>query len=60
MDKEHKVVEEKDRTTNIGDTPNACGGWSEKNVDGLEEDEGIGWNKPGGMGMMGKWMEVGT
>jgi len=33
---------------------------SEKNLGGLKEDEGIGRNKLGGMGMMGEWMEVGA
>jgi len=37
-----------------------CGGQNGKKANGLGEDEGIDRNRLRGMGMMGRWMEVGT
>jgi hypothetical protein len=42
----------------IREASSACGEQGGKRVDGPKEDEGIGRSKLGGMGMMGRWMEV--
>jgi hypothetical protein len=50
----------KDHMMNTRKFPNGCGKWGRKRVHRLGEDEGIGQSKLRAMGMMGKWMEVGT
>jgi len=42
----------------IGQTPNGCGGWSEKRANGPRKDEGTCRSKLRRMQMMGKWMEA--
>ncbi len=47
-----------DHTTDIGNTLNGCGEWSNMKAEKPKEDEGISQTKLGGIRMMGKWMET--
>jgi hypothetical protein len=49
-----------DPTTNIRKVHSGCGEQNRKGFDGRRKGEGIGRSKLKRMGMMGKWMEVGT
>ncbi len=43
---------------NIREVPSGRGRWGKKKANKPKEDEGIGRNKLGGMGMMVEWMEA--
>ncbi len=43
-----------DCTMDMGEAPSGCGEWNEKGANKPKEGEGIGQNKLGGMGMMGR------
>ncbi len=49
-----------DPTTNIGEVHSGCSEQNRKGFDGRRKGERIGRSKLKRMGMMGKWMEVGT
>jgi hypothetical protein len=49
-----------DHMTDMGEVLNGCGKQDGMKVDKPKEDEGIGRGKLRRMGMMGRWIEVGT
>jgi hypothetical protein len=50
----------KDHTTDAREAPNGCDEWDGKGVNKPIEGEGTGRGKLRGMGMIGRWMEVGA